>query len=402
MQFLSDYMLASQGTSVPPRFQRWGAMALLSMTLGRRTFVDHGRYQIYPTLYLCLVGVPASKKSVTKDDVKDMFMEVWPGFPIGASITTPEAIVKRLTQQETLRSFKNHLGIEEEYRPLYFFINEFSNFLRHNPEGMIEMLTDIYDTRFYDSETLKHGLEPVINPLINIFACTTPDKFISTFKHALVGGGFSRRLLPIYEDILPKPVTFPVFSPESRAARMRCVEHLRSIKELAGEFTWTDEARRIFSSWYENLESPRDPILEGYYSTKDIFVQKLAMCLGVSFPTPRLKFDTEIIETAIALAESNEENMHKLTFAAGRNELNACIRKLLDVLKHNKGVMPETEFHKAAAYNFTESEYVQTKLYLKTTAQVFESLADLKDGLGAQPVIMLPEIYKALKAKLNQ
>lgn len=397
MQFIHDYLEATHGTSVPVRYNRWAAISVLAMTLGRRVYVDHGHFKIHPMLYLCLVGTPASGKSTAKDKARDLFLEAHEGFPIGASITTREAIVQRMSGDEDLKCYTDHNNTAVEFKPLYFFINEFTNFLSHNPAGMIDFLTDVYQCKFFDSGTIKHGLQPIINPCINILACDVPDKIIEKLKLSLIGGGFSRRLLFIYETELPKRKVFPDYQVANNTAWKRCVEHLQKIKTIAGPFTWDSDARSYLEEWYQSLPVMTDPVLTGYYGSKDTIVQQIAMAIAVSYSEPKLHFTKPMLEAAIAMLEANEDNLPKLTIGAGRNELAAFQARLLETLVTAGGFMLEKKFHTIASSNFSESEYVYVRNFLKGTDQIYEVVIQTSEGNEA--VICTPEQYRWFKSK---
>ncbi len=376
MEFIKRYLHANQGTSVPDRYHVWSAVSLLSMCLARRVYVDHGHFQIRPMMYICLVGDPASKKTSAKDKAKQMFLEVMENHPIGASVTSREKIVERMCKDDCLRTYTDELGSIVDYKPLYFFINEFKNFLSINPAAMIDFLTDIYDTKFFDAETLKHGLQPIINPCVNILACDTPDNIIDKLKLSLIGGGFSRRLLFVYETATPPRIAFPHLSDESIESWNWCVDHLRKVALMAGPILWTPDARAYFAEWYQDMKLGDDPVLKGYFASKDIIASKIAMCLCASEPDMGLTFTKEKLEGAVALLDQNEDTLPHLTVAAGRNELAAHQHRLLLALNAVGGLMLEKKFHRLASTNMSESEYISIKSFLKSTDQLFEVLLD--------------------------
>lgn len=394
MDFIRKYCEANAGTSVPIRYHRWAAISLLCMTMGRRVFVNHGHFQIRPMMYICLVGDPASKKTSAKDKAKEMFLSVHPQFPIGASVISREKIVEMMSKDDGIRTYTDELGALQQFKPLYFFINEFKNFLSVNPAGMIDFLTDIYDTKFFDAATLKHGLQPIINPCINILACDTPNNIIDKLKLSLIGGGFSRRLLFVYETDLPPRVAFPTLSKESLDAWAWCETHLRNLSSICGPVIWTPEARAFHATWYESLKPSTDPVLQGYYDSKDILVQKVAMALCAARSTPDLVFTPDILEASVALLDANEDNLPKLTVAAGRNELAVFYYQLVQSVINAGGLMPEARFHKLAAMNMTESEYLCSKSFLKSTNQIYECTYG-----GQGSVVMTAAKYAELKEK---
>jgi hypothetical protein len=374
MDFLSQYLLANSGTVVPTRYTMWSAIALLFMSTGRKIFIDHAHFVIYPGMYICLVGEPASKKTSAMGAARTMFTTVFPDYPTGVSITSREDITKFMASDQCLRTYTDELAALTEWRPLANFVNEFTNWLSFNPESMIEFLTDVYDVPFYISSTLKRGKEHIIHPFLSILACTVPGKIIQYMKTDIVGGGFSRRILFVYETKLPARDVFPTKSKAAYIAQDWCKEHLLKISTISGPFKWTDEAREFIQKWFQATPLSTDVILSGYYESKDIIVQKVAMALAMAKPEPELLLTKELIEVAIALIESNEDNLPRLTTAAGRNVLAVPQQKLLQALEERGGWAPEVIWHMIASHDLTEPEYGSVKKLLKDTFQIFEGV----------------------------
>jgi hypothetical protein len=397
MEFISRYLKANEGTAVPTLYHAWAAVSLINMILARRVYVDHGYFQIRPMMYMLFVGAPSIKKTTALVAQSTMFQEVWPDHPLGASITTREDIVKRMSSDECLRTYTDELGSVISYKPFYLFVDEFANFLSFNPVGMVQFLTGIYDTKFFDSSTIVRGKEPILNPCLNFVGCTTPKDIHEKFKSSLVGGGFSRRMILIHEPVTPARVAFPFRSQESIEAWDWCIAHLRKISTIASPVIWDPTGRAFFRDWYEQIKIPEDPILEGYYGSKDIIMQKIAIALCASQEEPNFVFTKPILEAAIAMLESNEENLPSLTVAAGRNELAAYQHLLLVNLSSNSGMMTEKRFHMMASSNMTESEYISVKNFLKTTDQIYEVLAEVK---GKNEVVIVNKArYDEIKKK---
>lgn len=388
--FISQYLLYNAGNMSPKNYHLWCALSILAMTVGRKIYVDHAYYRIHCMLYITLVGRQGLRKTTAKDMAKNLFLEVFPDYPVGASVASREKIVERLASDDTLRAYQDETNSMIEFRPTAFFINELKNFMSINPGAMVEFLTDIYDTKFFASDTIKHGLQPVINPCINIIACETPKWLIEKLKLNIIAGGFSRRMLYIYEISRPTRITFPIKTPDSFQAEEWCKNHLRKISTIVGPFAWSADARVYFDEWFKNLPNQDDEILEGYYEAKDVLVQKIAMLLGVAQEEPTKTFTVDLLKLAISILESIELNLPKLTIAAGRNELAIPQQIILDLLEDHGGEMFEKEWHCRASRDMSEQEYSSVRSLLSKTDRIFEVTS--KNGV----VIYSPEKYHQL------
>jgi len=386
MDFISQYILANSGTQVPLRFTRWSAVFLLGTVSGRRVFVDHLHFEHRPTVYLCFVGDPASGKTTAMNAASNMFRDVFPSESVGASVTTREKIVELMAKDDYMRCYTDETGVLIECRPNTFFINELENFLSHNPRGMVQFLTDVYDSKFFDSATLKHGLQPLINPCINLLACTVPEYITEVLRMRIMGRGFSRRLLFIYETEMPDPITFPIKTSEAYKAEEWCRSHLQKVQKVCGKMEWAPGAKDFFHRWNMGLPRKVVSIFQGYHSSKDVLAQKIAMSLALSEDEPKLLFTQPLLERAIAFLESNEENQDKLAVAVGRNELALPQARLLEYLEANDGMMPEKRWHRHASLDLNEMEYASVKRLLKETDQLHEHSIDNK---GFREVIVM-------------
>lgn len=397
MNFTQKFLLANSGTMVLPRFHLWASISLLAAALGRRVYVDHKHFQVRPMLFTCLVAKPGVRKSLPKNQAAKMYKEVFPVQPIGSSIMTREQIITRMASEENLRCYTNEYGETVEYRPMTFFINELKNFISVNPAGMVDFLTDIYDTDMFESDNLKHSRQVIPNPCMNILACETPRWIIENLRMNVIAGGFSRRMLMIYEVVSPKRITFPQKTKEAYEAEEWCKEHLRKISTLAGPIVWTDEAREFLDDWFVNMPKAQDEVMEALHEAKDILVTKVAMALAVGEPEPQLLFTKEILRNAIAIIDQMEEHLPKLTAAVGRNELAIPQQRLLQMLEDNGGWMPEVPWHKAAGLDLDEREYQIVKKFLMETNQIHETWYERKGETII--IVALREKYIEMKIK---
>lgn len=395
--FIQDYLLYNSGNMSPQLYHRWAAHSVLATALGRRVFIDHSYFKIHTNLFICLVGRQGLRKSTAKDIAKDMFLEVFPDFPVGASVQSREDIVKRMAQEDMLRVYTNEDGASIEWRPMVFYVNELKNFLSINPAGMIEFLTDIYDVKMFDASTIKHGLQTIINPCINILACETPRWIMDKLKMNIISGGFSRRMLFVYETERPARITFPRITEEMAKARERCIAHLNLIKSLAGPFKWESlDTVHFFDEWFKSLETPDDEILEGYYEAQDILALKLTMLIAAAQPKPELTIKKEYLEIAIAELKNLAKNLPKLTVAAGRNELAIPQQRILEILKNNDGLVPVKRMKMEIDKDLDPGEQKSIFQHLQDTERIYLRKAKLPDG-SVQMCYILDATYEKME-----
>ena len=388
--FINDYLIYNSGNECPLNYHRWSALTILAAAMSKRVWIDYGYFDVYPNLYVCLVGKQGNRKSVAKDIARDLFCEAFPDHPIGASVQSREDIVKNMASDDYERQYTDSEGVLVSHKPITFFINELKNFLSINPIGMIDFLTDIYDRKSFDASTIKHGLQEIKNPCVNVLACETPSWIIDKLKGNIITGGFSRRMIYVYEIEECERIPFPFVSAEARAARLRCLEHLRLLPTIKGKFTWEPAARVWFAEWYKKLPIPDDEVMEGYYRSKHIQLLKIAMGLAVGRANPKLILTREDLEDSRVFLDALETNLPKLSIAAGRNQLAVPMQGLLEVLAKNGGWLTEKVFQRNGNKDLTPMEFLTAKRYLQETEQIIVKAMPSK---GNATMVMLPEKY---------
>lgn len=351
-------------------------------------------------MYVILVADAGAIKTTSMLNAQHMFMKCFPEYPLGVSKTSPEDLVRFMASEHCQSFYKDENETQIEWRPLANFVGEFSDWLVFNPVGMLELLTGIFDQTFYVSSTLARGKEPIIRPYLSLFACTTPVRLVDFMKTKIVGGGFARRVIFAYETKFPKKTVFSQKVHDRAAAENWCEQHLLKLVNLSGKFEWTQEAKEFIEDWWAKAQETKceDIVLQGYFGSKDTIVQKIAMCVAMAQPEPKLLLTRPILETAIALVESNEDNLDKLTIAVGRNELALPRQKLLQLLAEKGGMMPEFVWHKMAAADMNEIEYRLTKSSLVETRQIVETTVEIKPGYREKMIILFS---KAAEMKKN-
>jgi hypothetical protein len=304
-----------------------------------------------------------------------MFTEANPNAPLGANVQSREKIMELLASADGTRTYTDETGTAVECHPMSFFINELKNFLSINPTGMIEFLTDIYGQKYFRNSTLKHGEQIVPNPCVNILACETPEWIQDKLKMRILSGGWSRRMVYIYDLDARERIPFPEPTLEGIAARERCVNHLKSIKVLVGPFEWDPLAKEFFAKWYKELPVPDDPIMRGYYSSKQDQMLKLAMGLCLAERTPRLYLTVPHLEVSIATLDQIEDNLPKLSLAAGRNELAIPQQQLMELIETHGGWYPEKWVLRDSTQFLDPGEQYTVIRFLIETEQLYRGSA---------------------------
>lgn len=404
MDFLDDYWKYISCYEIPRSYSFWTAFGLLGAVVNRKVYFMIGDTEVHSNLYILLVGPQGNHKSFANDIASDLFIETCPDLEVGASTQSAEDIVATMAKPEFARSFTNHRGEVVEVRPYAFFINEFKDFIAYNPTRMLNFLTNIYDRKYFRASTIKRGLEPILNPCLNIVACENPEQLSDFMKSKIMTGGLSRRFIIVYETGYGEPKSKVVITPEARAAFLRVKDRIAAIRSVTGEFTETPSWRKFYDPWYierhKTLPLIASPIMRGYVATKHVQLMKICTLIDACSDKPMLNFTGELFELGLAHLDAIEGNMPKLSMTAGRNEAMGAQLKVLETLKENDGWLPEKHLKRLVESDFkTIWELDNTLRHLQDTDQIVRGpyLVPNENGDKIQRMmILLPTKYKDL------
>lgn len=402
MNLISDFLLYCSCYEIPRNYAIYSALGLLGAAFNRRVYFLNGDRFIFCPIYCTLVGKQGVKKSTPIDLVRELYHETYPEIPVAPSVQSREDIIRFMASEKDIFHFFNEQDVEVEYHPYMFFINEFDMFISYNPAGMVSFLVDVHDRVFYSGSTIKRNLEQFPNPSVNFLAACVPDWLTTRLRGNIISGGLCRRMIFVVEDHAKDEkgdlicIPCPIITDEAKAARKRIVDHLLATKKLVGQFKTTALGELFYNEWYikNKLSLPSDPFLEGYRSSKDIQLRKVAMLLDLSTPSPGFKFTDELLVTAKSFLDDIEVNMTRLSIAAGRNELAAPQQALIDMLETRGGIMSDKEWRREADKNMSFPEYMNAMRYFKDTGQVFPCV--IMEGSAQKGVITTAVMYARL------
>src|SRR5690606_6784249 len=139
--------LYSSGNEASIDYHKWCGLSILSAAAGRKFKVNFGNIIIYPNLYVFLVGAPASGKS-TAMSIARRLLATSPNQFIAPSSMTTEALTQLMGKADGTsikQTFIDEGGTTHDFLQVNIFSNEIVTLLGANPQGMMDMLTDIYE-----------------------------------------------------------------------------------------------------------------------------------------------------------------------------------------------------------------------------------------------------------------
>jgi hypothetical protein len=400
--FLADYLTYCEITESPPIYDFWSGLACLSTIISKRVWIDQGHFNVYPNLYVVLVGGPGQRKTTAMNVTKDIIRKL-KEIPFAATCMTKEAVCLDM-QKNCIKTFQHpETGGLVEYTPYALILTELSHFLAINPAFMIDFLTTIFDQESYETKTKNKGDDIIPGPYIVLLACTTPNNIQRYLKEDVISGGFSRRCLFVWSDDDGDPKPFPEETTAARDAMQRCLDYGKELLLVKGKFQWESDARKFYEDWYvklfNQLRTHPDPMTLGYFKSKHMQLLKVAMLLSLA-ESPSLIMKTEHLHVGIEQLGVLEARLPRVFDGMGRNELNPVKAKLMDLINKSNAPLPDKYIRKLMFADANNNELSEILTQLATTEQLV-ILEEKEPTTGAmiRRWYALPEIGKEWASK---
>jgi hypothetical protein len=286
--FFKDYLHYTAHLEAPDRMHFWCAAVAVAGALRRRTWIEMGEFQWVPNFYVVLVAPPGVVAKSTTAGVAMRLLREIPGINFGPDAATWQSLV------QAIEAAQEQVEIDGEYHPMAcvtLALSEFGTLLDTENKQLIDVLTALWDGSkgTWNKTTKTQGNNTIVNPWINMIACTTPAWMQGNFSQQAVGGGFVSRCVFVYADKKRHLRALPdEHLPEDhKAIRSKLVSDLLRIAEMRGPFTILPEARAWIREWYRRHNEERhlrsaNELLSGYVERKQVQLLKLAMVVSAA------------------------------------------------------------------------------------------------------------------------
>jgi hypothetical protein len=278
--WLTAYADYTSETESPSLFHFWVGVSVIASTLERKCLLHRGHYTLFPNLYIILVGASARVRKSTAIGIGGRML----------SETFGETI-PMISQKITLEAFTSLMSVHFKNRGTSATVivsDEFGVFLGQGPDSakLMGLLTKLYDCPdVFDYHTIARGKELGHKACCNMLAGTTPIWLRDSMPPHAVGGGFTSRIIFVYQDKPEKLVAFPEMTAEMLVLKTKLMYDLKVIGNMKGEYKLTAEAKDWYINWYTKVFKPESmphASLDGYFGRKHDTLLKVAMCLAAS------------------------------------------------------------------------------------------------------------------------
>lgn len=373
MSFLRDYAIFTKGNEAPPLYHTWAGISVLSSIVSRKVWVNQGIFTIYPNLYVILVGEPGNGKTTALSIARRM-VRSFSHIPISPSAITREAMTEMMGDEKgpCQKTFKYNDELHH-YCHLTVFANELVTMLGNPPEKMVELFTDIWDQEAFEVKTKHQGHDIIKGPYVTLLGCMTPEITSNLLKQSIISGGFARRCVFVNALDRGDPVPRPIITPQQEAAWLSCLEWGKKIKDVQGEFQWTQAAFDFFDEWYLKkyaaLADHHDMMTKGYYRSKDVLLLKVAMLIVLS-ETTELVLDAPHLEASLAFLDQAEVHLNRVFDGTGRNMQADLAARVLHMIESKGSPVIEKVVYGTLYADGTRDEIRQVIEHLVATDKI--------------------------------
>lgn len=336
--WLESFLEYTSYGETPPKIMFWVGVCTIAGALRRKVWIDEDIFQWSPNFYLLIVGPPGAIKKSTSIGQGIRLLKQVEGIDFGPQMITWQQLITHMAESKVEWDIK---GEKFEMSAVTISLSEFGSFFDPKNRELVDALTDMWDGKLetVKKETKTNGSDEIVNPWINILACTTPEWVEQNFPKSLIGSGFGSRPILLYGDTPTRDIAYPSRNMPKcngrRAQERVLVEKLREIANYAGEYKLTEAAYKWGEAWYADYRKKQRAmgrsVESGFWERKQTHLHKLAMVISAS----RGKFPVidvpEMIEADVHI-QSLEEDVAKIYGFIGQSPTSRVAGDLVETL----------------------------------------------------------------------
>ncbi len=363
--FISTYLKYIENTETPRLHHLWAGLSGVSAAMGRRCWYDQDVGQLFPNLFVVLVGPSAVRKSTALKMMQALLRDVTnvkfaPDDTGGQRQGILRAMVGNQDGDETENAIASALeavgeeslaglaqsvaaeklgGIEldlRDRRTIYVCQSELKAFLGENNTQMTTFMCKMYDGDSYEYQ-LKSSSYTLRDALLGLLGCTTPSEIALSLPHEAIGGGFTSRVIFVYADRIHRKIPRPTVDKPSADVISNIFEFVHN--HCNGAFKESPEAAKLVDEFYIRGVEIKDPRFVNYLGRRDVHLKKLAMTLAASRKS--MTIEAVDVHAADQLLLITEETMPDALGEYGMSPLSAAKQKMMDYIKSSTGPIPE-------------------------------------------------------------
>lgn len=333
----------------------WSAISGMSACLGRRCWIETGIGNIYPNMFVLLIGPPGTRKTTAMNNVKKILEEhTHVRFSPKDTAGQRQGLISAMTEGEDFDEELDELALlfnaateakaldklefkidPADAHTLYVCSAEFRSFLGQNNLDLTGFLLEMWDGEDYDYQ-LKRTKVKLKDPLLGLIGCTTPTEIASLLPANIIGQGFMSRFILVYSaEKYKKIAPSKAFKCDKALAEIVPVYENAS-KNMRGAFQLSKLGAEYEDHLYMNKEVKiNDTRFMYYLERRHTHIMKLSCALAAMRQSQIIE-DTDIVE-ADNILSATEVFMPEALGEFGLSPLALAKQKMGEFIQHAKG-----------------------------------------------------------------
>jgi len=332
--WIKAYLKYVEETEPPTLFHTWCAVSAIAAALQRKCYVNWQKKTTwYPNFYIVLTAPPGKARKGTSMSIAKSFLRDL-GIPLASEATTREALIQEIA--ELSQTDVSESGEMQPHCSITIFSDEFNVFLGHGRQEFMTALTDWFDCpQNWQYRTKSQGTDSISGMWVNLLAATTPDALQSALPDEAIGGGFTSRIIFVFEEEKRKAVPFPWETKEEAELYKTLLEDLEQIHTMMGQFKVTDSFNDVWGPWYKFELEQNPPIdhrlFQGYNSRRQVHTMKLAMVLSAAMSNDML-LEGKHLKMADELLTKTEAKMPRVFLGTGSSRYDKVTARMMSTI----------------------------------------------------------------------
>lgn len=337
--WLSGYLLYCANSEPQQSYHIWTGLSMLAGALERRVYMHWEGKNLYPNLYVILVGPSGwARKGTAMNMGKPLIKNI--GAKVIEGAITREKLIRRMCESFTAMPDEK-IGAAGQCAITYVS-NELVVFLGQNNIKLLGDLCDWYDCPdVWPYDTKNQGTDIIEGICVNILGGVAPDWIPEILPPAAIGGGFTSRCVWVVEE--DKRATVPYPKVDKQLGRALQEDLQRIYVDLVGEMKFDEETYDYYGEWYQAEDDKirdgnppiHDPKFTSYCSRRGTLIKKLCMLISASEGSDRI-INMRHFSRAVDILTKTELKMPRAFSGLGLSRYAAASEMLLNFLVQHK------------------------------------------------------------------
>lgn len=276
--WIDEFVSHTDNLDAPSLFRKWSAITAIASVMEQKLFLKSGGGILYPNLYTCLIGHPGTGKTRTIRKAKEYLLQI-PDYHIAPTSLTTASLIDSLVDAK--RMLVRLPDPPLDYNTMLIAADELGTFVHKYDDEMIAVLSAFYDPDPYGHNRRGKDLKIKIkSPQLNLLCGSTPSNLLKFIPEGAWDQGFTSRLILVFSD---ERIVTDDFANTHRPLSQELINDLKLINSQVGEFTVTEDYRKLVFDWRDSGEQPQPnhPKLTHYNTRRRAHLYKLSMVSSI-------------------------------------------------------------------------------------------------------------------------